>query len=63
MGDERSLEGTVYTEWAEGTVQCSQCGYWGSMQGFVSPDDDKFIMFVCPVDECQAVEKVRNPLS
>jgi hypothetical protein len=29
------------------------------MKGFVKPDENKFIYFVCP--ECEAVERVVNP--
>lgn len=61
MDNEDSIEGTIYTEWAEGTVQCAQCNYWGTMEGFVKPEDSKFIYFVCPTEGCGAIERVTNP--
>ena len=61
MSEEREIGGVMYTEFSEGTIQCYKdgCGYWGTMEGFVKADDNKYIFFVCP--ECEAVERVVNP--
>ena len=58
--EERVIQGELHTEYAQGCVQCSQCDYWDMMDGFIKPEDTKFIYFVCP--QCEAVERVANPL-
>lgn len=59
--EQREIGGVMHTEFAEGTIQCANCPYWGTMEGFIKPEENKYIFFVCP--ECEAVERVLNPLA
>ena len=57
-GENGEIEGIIQAKGVTGTIQCDHCGYWGEMQGVISPDDDKYIMFLCP--KCESFERVVN---
>jgi Zn finger protein HypA/HybF involved in hydrogenase expression len=57
--DEKDIEAILQVEKVWGTVQCNECDFWGRMDGFIEPQDKRFIKFVCP--ECSSLELVGNP--
>jgi hypothetical protein len=59
VADDKDIQATLAVEHVWGTVQCNNCKFWGRMDGYIEPGDDKFIKFVCP--KCNCVERVRNP--
>jgi Zn finger protein HypA/HybF involved in hydrogenase expression len=58
-GLDDSIEAVLQVEQVYGVVQCNECSYWGRMDGWIEPNDVKFIKFVCP--ECNSIELVKNP--
>lgn len=59
IDDKDLVPAMIMVEKVVGTVQCNNCSFWGKMDGYIDPDEKRFIKFICP--SCDALEFVTNP--